>query len=145
MHVCYQPTGSQYCVNSGVNLPYNAWTTVVVTVNAVVGLMTVQLIGAANRQHSTSLAPPAKNLWSSTVIFAADPWYRSANAQMRNVMIGPPRNDMTVRPLPMAYYIQQQALVRPGQVVGRVTLPSSYIVQLEVTHATCIPPQKRKK
>lgn len=131
MHVCVMPTGTQYCVNSGLALPLSTWTTVTVTVNSIVGVMTVRLQGGVDGQNSVLLPPPVQNTWTSAIVYSSDPWHRAANAQIRNLQIGP-ITGMTPRALPVTYYVQQPTPVMQGEVLGRVNLAMSYIVQFQI-------------
>lgn len=135
MHVCVMPTGTQFCVNSGVNLPISTWTTVTVTVNngidGMVGVMTVRLEGGANGQNSVLLGAPVQNMWTGAVVYASDPWHRAANAQIRDLQIEE-LTGMTPRSLPITYYVRNPTPVMQGEVLGRVDLPRNYVVQFQI-------------
>lgn len=55
-HVCYMATGGQQCVNPNMALPVGRWTTVRVTVDAQLAIMTVRYSGAVNWQEAVGIA-----------------------------------------------------------------------------------------
>ena len=54
-HVCYMATGVQTCVNPNMALPIGRWTTVRLTVDAQLAIMTVRYSGAVNWQEAVGI------------------------------------------------------------------------------------------
>jgi hypothetical protein len=69
-------------------IPFNDWSTVSITVDAVNLLMTASVSGAINLPaRSTVFSTPNLNSWPNVQVFCSDPWSLPGAANLRNLVV----------------------------------------------------------
>ena len=131
MHIGSGQLGETQAIVWGTqSLPLNAWSTVTVTINSNTLLMGMSVSGALRAGFGMTSFPLTSRAWPAVKVYASDPWYTPAIANIRNLVIEAP-SDLNVVYYP-SFSFPSGFSVFSGNIVGLVNLPSAYSLTFDL-------------